>query len=275
MCLVLVSCGRNKEDEKLFEELNASLESSNKLINAKSVGFMMTMEEKMQDSRTHYIAIKWQPKARFIEKKSNEIIAYLNSLNNKASFRTEKKYLQKLHKELIEYKQQMQELDSAMYNDLSKDIKITSEIGEANEQTEAEFCNSFNESNQLLKLAIYKNRIVRIKSSLIEYCEMNTRPGCVLNFESFRAIAAQNSTKFKPAETLEITAGVGAFSKAASPKVFVNNKEVVLNSDGVAEFKETVPSKPGKYYKQVKIKYIKPDGTIGAAEKEIIYTVDE
>ena len=72
-----------------------------------------------------------------------------------------------------------------------------------------------------------------------------------------------------------ITAGVGAFSTAASPKIFVNDKEIQLNSDGVAEYKTKVPNEIGTYKKQVKIEYIKPDGTRGSVEKEIIYTVDE
>jgi len=274
VCLVIVSCGRGKEEEKLFEELNLCLESSNKTIDAKSRNFLFAINEKMKDAKTHDHTAFWKPKADSIDKFSVELINYIDSLKNITSRKLNEGDLKKLYNKLIIYKQKIQLLDSVMYKDLSKDIQITTELQNADEQTEIEFCKSFNISSQLLNLAIYKNRIIKIKAALLEYCNMQTTY-TVCSFDSFQAIASQNSTHFKPNETLEITAGIGAFSKSAMPLITVDGKPILLNADGVAEYKTKVADKKGKFSKLVKIEYRKPDGTAGSAEKEIIYTVDE
>ncbi len=272
--IVVVSCGKSKEDEELFEELNLALESSNNAIDAKSRDFLFEMNEKIKDAKTHDHAAFWKPKTDSIDKFSAELIAYINSLKNRVSSKLTEQDLKKLHKELINYKQKMQQLDSDMYNDLSKNIQITTEVKNSKEQTEIEFCKSFNTSSQLLNLEICKNRIMKIKAFLIEYCDVQTT-STSFTFDSFQAIAAQNSTHFRPYETLEITAGIGVFSKTQMPLITVDGKPILLNAEGVAEYKTKVSGEKGKFSKLVKIEYRKPDGTSGSVEKEIIYTVDE
>ncbi len=274
ICFVFTSCGNKKEDEKLFEELNACLENSNKVIDATSRNFLFAMHEKTKDVRTHDKAILWQPKTDSIDKSSAELINYIDSLRNKVSSKLSEQDLKKLYKKLINYKQQMQLLDSFMYKDLSKDMKITTEVKNAEEQTDTEFCKSFNTSTQLLNLAICKNRIIKIKAALLEYCDVQTSY-TICGFDILMPIILQNSTHFKPKEEIKITAGVGSFLSRPQPKIFINDKVIELNFNAVGEFKQTVPSKPGKYHKTVKIQFTKPDGTIGIAEKEITYTVDE
>jgi len=274
--IVFVACSnKDKENEKLFEELNLCLENSNKIIDAKSRDFLYAMNEKAIDERTHDKAALWQPKTDSIDKLSAELIIYIDSLKNKVSSKLNEQDLKKLYKELINYKRKMQLLDSAMYNDLSKNIQITTEVKNAEEQTEIEFCKSFNTSSQLLNLAICKNRIIIIKEALIEYCDAKTIYHNCWSYDSFQAITAQNSTHFRPYETLEIRAGVGAFSKAAMPLITIDGKPILLNNEGVAEYKTKVAGKKGKFSKLLKIEYRKPDGTAGAIEREITYTVDE
>src|SRR3954451_7409071 len=73
-------------------------------------------------------------------------------------------------------------------------------------------------------------------------------------------------------QELVITAGVGAFSKAAKPSVTVDGSGVGLNAEGIAEYKTTVGG-PGSYTKTVNITYIKPDGTTAHIPKKVEYTV--
>jgi gliding motility-associated protein GldM len=75
-----------------------------------------------------------------------------------------------------------------------------------------------------------------------------------------------------PGQELEITAGVGAFSKAALPSVTINGASAALNSDGVAVYKTTANG-AGEHVVKVNIDFKKPDGTMGHTEKEIKYTV--
>ena len=277
VCFVVVSCGKSKEDEKLFVELNLALESSNKIIEGKSTDYLEELKLKKEDMKTKEIASIWESKAKNVQKLSNELIVYLDLLQIQTSEgRTlDATEIKTLYTNLITYKRKVLQIDERIAADIGMVISLTNNKKDSTEITESIFNTSFDKLNSSIILAILKNRIVTIKEMLIEYCSFNAKPGCLLHFESFQAIASQNSTKFKPAETLQITAGVGAFSTAASPKIFVNDKEIQLNSDGVAEYKTKVPNEIGTYKKQVKIEYIKPDGTRGSVEKEIIYTVDE
>ena len=75
-----------------------------------------------------------------------------------------------------------------------------------------------------------------------------------------------------PGQEVRITAGVGAFSKAAAPNITIDGSNVALNAEGVAELKFNAGG-TGAYSKKVVINYLKPDGTRGTTEKEIKYTV--
>ena len=75
-----------------------------------------------------------------------------------------------------------------------------------------------------------------------------------------------------PGQELVITAGVGAFSKAAKPSITVDGSGVGLNTEGVAEYKTKVGG-PGTYTKTVNITYVKPDGTTASIPKKVEYTV--
>jgi hypothetical protein len=75
-----------------------------------------------------------------------------------------------------------------------------------------------------------------------------------------------------PGEELVITAGIGAFSKAAQPTVSIDGANVPLNAEGTAEYKTKV-GVSGAGIKRVRISYAKPDGTTAVVEKEVKYTV--
>ena len=91
-------------------------------------------------------------------------------------------------------------------------------------------------------------------------------------FDQFQAIASQSSEYVMPGQEVRITAGVGAFSKAAAPSITIDGAGVPLNAEGVAELKFNAGG-TGAYSKKVVINYLKPDGTRGTTEKEIKYTV--
>jgi hypothetical protein len=75
-----------------------------------------------------------------------------------------------------------------------------------------------------------------------------------------------------PGEELVITAGIGAFSKAARPTITIDGANVPINADGAAEYKTRVGNS-GSNVKKVRISYTKPDGTNAVVEKEVRYTV--
>jgi hypothetical protein len=80
VCLVLVSCGKNKEDEKLFEEMNLALESSNKQLEHQSKDHFDKLEDDYKNLRTKDNIAVWLPKAKLVAQLSNDLLLYINSL---------------------------------------------------------------------------------------------------------------------------------------------------------------------------------------------------
>jgi gliding motility-associated protein GldM len=75
-----------------------------------------------------------------------------------------------------------------------------------------------------------------------------------------------------PGDPVEITAGVGAFSDAAKPRITINGQAQTLTPEGTAIMKTTA-SGTGEHSVNVVIEFNKPDGTPERVTKTIKYTV--
>ena len=91
-------------------------------------------------------------------------------------------------------------------------------------------------------------------------------------YDQFQPLLGTNATYLMPGDELEVTAGVGAFSKDAKPKIYVNGSLQNLTADGTADYKTKVSS-TGTV--NVKIEYTKPDGSTGTIDKAVKYTVGQ
>src|SRR5678816_3741993 len=79
-------------------------------------------------------------------------------------------------------------------------------------------------------------------------------------YDQFAALVGQSSNYVMPGQEIEITAGVGAYSKAAQPQITINGAGQSLDADGRAVYKITA-SGAGSHRIPVNVTYIKPDGT--------------
>jgi hypothetical protein len=91
-------------------------------------------------------------------------------------------------------------------------------------------------------------------------------------FDKFEPLVSPSATYLMPNDELDIQAGIGAFSAAAAPKIYINGSLQPLNADGVADWKTRVTS-TGTV--NVKIEYTKPDGSTGTIDKAVKYTVGQ
>ncbi len=73
---------------------------------------------------------------------------------------------------------------------------------------------------------------------------------------------------------MEINAGIGSYSKAAAPKININNKNLNIGDEGFATYRLKVSEDPGNYKIPVKISYF--NQATGLEERRIVnveYTV--
>ncbi|TAH03010.1 MAG: gliding motility protein GldM [Sphingobacteriales bacterium] len=120
-------------------------------------------------------------------------------------------------------------------------------------------------------LSKFQNDVRNSESQIVDYC--HEQIGAVkLVYNKFQAIATSNTTYAMPGDDIEITAGVGAFSDAAKPKITIGGQTMPLTAEGTAIYKSTA-SGTGAKSVNVVIEFIKPDGTPERVTKEVKYTV--
>jgi gliding motility-associated protein GldM len=117
----------------------------------------------------------------------------------------------------------------------------------------------------------FQNDVKNTEAQLIDYCH-NQIGSVKIVYDEFKAIAAANTTYAMQGDEIEITAGIGSFSKAAQPKIYVDGQLQPLNEDGVAVYK-TKASGTGEKVVNVKIDYVKPDGSVVSVPKVVKYSV--
>jgi gliding motility-associated protein GldM len=120
-------------------------------------------------------------------------------------------------------------------------------------------------------LSKFQNDVKSSEAQVVDY--FHSKIGEVkLVYNKFQAIATSNTTYAMPGDPVEITAGVGAFSDAAKPKITINGQSMPISAEGTALFKTTA-SGTGEHTVNVTIDFNKPDGSIGHVVKAIKYTV--
>ena len=120
-------------------------------------------------------------------------------------------------------------------------------------------------------LSKFQSDVKNSESQVIDF--LHKRIGEVkVVFDKFEAQVGANATYLMPGDELAITAGIGAFSAAAKPDIYINGAHQELNADGVAEYKTKVSSTG---VVNVKIEYTKPDGSKATIEKPMKYTVGQ
>jgi gliding motility-associated protein GldM len=120
-------------------------------------------------------------------------------------------------------------------------------------------------------LSKFQNDVKNSESQMVDYCYKQIGSVKVV-FDQFEAFAGTNATYLMPGDELDVTAGIGAFSKAAKPTVTINGATQTLNSDGVADYKTKVEG-AGEHTLTVNIAYFKPDGSPDTKTKVVKYTV--
>jgi gliding motility-associated protein GldM len=120
-------------------------------------------------------------------------------------------------------------------------------------------------------LSKFENDVKNSESQMVDY--LHKKIGEVkLVYDKFEPLIGTNSTYLMPGDEFDVTAGIGAYSAAAKPVIYINGALQTLNSDGIAEFKSKMES-AGSRTMNVKIEYSKPDGSKDVITKDIKYTV--
>ena len=123
----------------------------------------------------------------------------------------------------------------------------------------------------LTMLSKFQNNVKNAESEIVTYCH-NQIGAVKVIYDQFAALVGQSSNYVMPGQEIQITAGVGAYSKAAQPQISINGSSAALDADGRAVYKLTA-SGAGNHSVPVNVTYTKPDGTKESKSFNVEYTV--
>lgn len=275
---MLSGCSDKSKENPVLASLQSSLINSTSSIHLSTETILKSLEEKTTDYKTKERADYWYPKAIQAVAYSSAILDHINAAEKTTGITADQS--KEIFSQLLKYKKDLLNIDSSI-----REVFESYFVNFPNKQdsTETSNENSFfttyfkhsTRSEQSAILAKFQNDIVVMENKIIAFC--NTKVGFIGDFFTFYSpVIGQSSGNLKPGEELEITAGIGAFSNAAQPKIIINGREIKLGDEGHSLYKIKVPQTPGNYSVPVKISYF--NQAIGKDyfyETTIKYTVAE
>ncbi len=301
----LLALNVSNEILNAFKTVNNSLNTASSMVEKKNVDIFKSFQKKIEDPKTKEKAEIWMPKALKAKALSDDLYAFIDGLKEELKKESGLKIvngvedfkeddLEAATRLLVESPPSGKGKGKILFDRLKKykedllaiDPDVAKEVGPTlpldltpppttNKAVKDDLSYLYFHMTPTIAaitiLSKFQNDIKNSEGQVVEYCHKEIGE-VELIYDEFAAFAGTNSQYLMPGEELIITAGIGAFSKAAKPNITVDGAPVAVKEDGSAEYKSTV-SGSGANIKKVRISYTKPDGTIATVEKEVKYTV--
>jgi gliding motility-associated protein GldM len=261
---------------------------------------MTSLEEKMKDPGTAQKATIWYQKAQEVQKYSTSMYQFIDELKKKISdgakydpasdkdkgidnldvttrVMVEKGDGKLLRTKLEEYKANILKIDSQISNTFKSSLPINTEMpktkNKSNKTWESAYFHMVPTVAALTILSKFQNDVKTSENKVITFCHEQVGK-VVYRQDAFAALAIANTTNALPGQEIEITAGVGGFSKAITPKISIGGQTVALGEDGAAHYKFKA-DRLGSNSIPVVISYTDQDGQIKNITKTVDYVVGQ
>jgi gliding motility-associated protein GldM len=283
-----------------FKVVDNSLTSTNSVVNASTETIIKSFEEKLSDPTTMEKAKMWKPKADQAVALSKGVYDYIEGLKLKlkvasgfdpsdpnSTFKEDNtnftsqifvknKVGDTLLQKLTEYKKALLAIDPEVGKQFANSLPINLEKPKLKNTKmgdlswAASYFYMTPTVAALTMLSKFQNDVKTSENRIVN--EFHNKIGqVVVRFDTYEPIVGANSTYLYPGQELQITAGIGAFSKNALPQVTIGGRAVPLNEQGVAIYKTAVGAGGGSV--PVVIRYKDQEGKDQVRETKIDYTV--
>lgn len=274
---LLSSCSNKSKDKKLIEILNESLEKSTTTANFGVYNNIRELKNKSTEPATAERATIWLSKAEKISSLSAEIYKWVEHLKKQEKITSSSS--SELSTKLIQYKNDILLIDEKINAEFEKNLVLVSNSIDTllikEKGALPDFLTSIDKQSANAMLSGIQANIRTIEIRITSFCNAQVGVSCDLGLiDYYYLLVGQSSNSVSAGSEIEITAGIGAFSKAAQPKVYFADKLVYLNENGYSSYKIKAPAKPGTYKVTVKVDYF--NQTTGKREVRIVpveYTV--
>jgi len=281
-----------------FKVVDRSLINSSSSINNATGTLYKSLESKLTDPTSAEKARYWKPKAdsakilsdgmnKYIEDLKVDLknAAGLKMVDGKENFREDNLDAstrlfetngkgEELRKRLTAYKEAMLSLDPAIRKEFQNSLPVDLTVPKTKEG-ERSFTTVFFHMTPtvaaLTMLSKFQNNVKNAENQVVTFAH-NQIGAVKVIYDQFAALVGQSSNYVMPGQEIEITAGVGAYSKAAQPQITIGGASQSIDADGRAVYKFNA-SGAGSHNVPVNVTYTKPDGTKESKTINVEYTV--
>jgi gliding motility-associated protein GldM len=283
-----------------FKTVNNSLERTNSVVNASTENIMESFKRKLSDPTFRLQAERWYPKAEQAVGYSKGISSYIDDLKNKilaeagydattgvirkednldisTRLMVEQGEGRKLRDQLDKYQKQLLAIDPTIAQEfktsLPIDLTMPKTQAKGNNTWDAAYFRMVPTVAALTMLSKFQNDVKTSENRVVTY--LHNKVGQVeVIYDAYAAVVGQSSSYLIPGQEIEITAGVGAFNKAAAPNINIGGRGVPVGEDGVARVK-FAGGGVGSHTVPVTIQFKDQTGNIQTVTKSIQYTVGQ
>ncbi|HVF96227.1 MAG TPA: gliding motility protein GldM [Flavisolibacter sp.] len=286
-----------------FKTVDNSLDKTNSIINVSTSSIMESFADKAADPKTAAKAAIWYPKAQEAQRLTTSMYAYIENLRNEilkaADFNPAGKKGDSTYKEdnqdiptkimvkdgkgkelqqkLAQYREAMLKLDPKVREEFGNafqvDVSMPKVQNASNKTWEDAYFNMVPTVAALTILRKFQNDVKTSENRVVGFIHGQVDK-VTLRFDAFEAIVGQNSKYLMPGQELEITAGLGAFSRTKLPTISIGGSSVPLNEKGMALYK-TAAGSIGQHTIPVNVSFTDQDGNPQTKTFNVEYTVGQ
>lgn len=257
----LLALNVSSEILNAFKTVNKSLENTNTTVNKSTETLMKSLDEKRRDPATTLRANIWYPKADNAVKITKGVYDYIQSLKDRILTESggnpkdpTKKYKEdnldiptrimiekgegpKLKALLEKYRKELLAIDPSIDSAFKVSLPINLDKPESRSRAgktwEGAYFHMVPTVAALTILSKFQMDVKTSENRVVQFCHNKVGEVNVV-FDSYGAVIGQSSNYLMPGQQIDITAGVGAFSKKAQPTIVIGGSPIQIGEDGAA-----------------------------------------
>ncbi len=295
----LLALNVSSEILNAFKTVNGSLVKTNAVVNASTDKIFTSLNDKLNDPTTRAKALVWQPRAKqamdyaatannFIQGLKDEILkeAGGDPKDSSKSYKEDNLEIatrlmvkegkgKQLLQVLTDFKKNVLGINDTIKTEFEKSLPINLEKPKSmtgdKKNWEETYFHMVPTIAAITILSKFQNDVKTSENKVVNFC--HEQVGKVnIRFDAFQAIVGQNSKYLMPGQELDITAGLGAFSKTKLPSVSINGSGVALDENGIANYKTTAEG-VGPHTVHVVVSFTDQDGNPQTRPFDVEYVV--
>ncbi|RYF84627.1 MAG: gliding motility protein GldM [Chitinophagaceae bacterium] len=286
-----------------FKTVDNSLDKTNSTVNISTSNIMESFKTKLSDPTSKAKAEIWYPKAQTAQQLTTDMYNYIEGLRSQilkeadfdpakkkdSTFKEDNQDIatrimvkdgkgKELQQKLATYRAAMinlvtPEKKSEFERSLQVDPSMPKGLKGGSKTWEEAYFHMVPTVAALTILRKFENDVKTTENRVVTHLHEQVGKVEVI-FDAFEAIVGQNSKYLMPGQELEITAGLGAFSKSKLPTITIGGSNVQLNEKGMAIYKVAAGS-IGTHSIPVNVTFVDQDGKTQTRPFNVEYTVGQ